>query len=63
MTINELVDAMRDELDELIGDLKFAMGRQEHAEALRRYVEFHKWYLKAVDVRNAAALKGGDSNE
>lgn len=63
MTINELVDAMRDELDELIGEVRMAMGRQEHAEALRRYVEFHKWYLKAVDVRNAVALKGGDGDE
>lgn len=62
MTINELVDEMRDELDELIGDMRMALGRDEHKAALDRYASFHKWYLKAIDVRNAA-LKGGDGDE
>lgn len=54
MTINELVDEMRDELDELIGYMRMALGRDEHQAALDRYAYFHKWYLKAIDVRNAA---------
>lgn len=66
MKINELVDEMRDELDWLLGEVRGAMGRDEHKAALDRFVYFHKWYLKAIDARNAAAMDamgGGDGNE
>ena len=58
----EAIQKDTDELDELIGEVRMAMGRKEHEEALYRYVQVHRLYLMAVDVRNAAALKGGDGD-
>lgn len=63
MTIDELVLEMSEELENILGDLQRAQGRDEHSVILDQYTELYKWYLMAVDVRNAAALKGGDGDE
>lgn len=69
MTIDELVLEMSEELDAILGDLQRAQGRDEHSVILDQYTQLYQWYLKAIevkyaaDVRNAAALKGGDGDE